>query len=129
MKQIVLVVCLTAGFAATADAASKRVEKRLDALDPMTRLDQVCAMEAMARVRKDDKSFRPDRAITYALSAPYINGSTMTGDGGALRSKGQWYRYSFTCKATADHKRVSSFSYKIGDPIPEDQWETYGLFR
>jgi hypothetical protein len=129
MKQIVLAVCLAATFTTIADAANKRVENRLDALDPMTRLDQVCALEAMTRIRQDDKSLRPDRAITYALSAPEIKGSTMTGKGGALRSKGQWYRYSFTCKATPDHKTVSGFTYKLGAPIPEDQWETYGLFR
>ncbi|MFZ5689716.1 MAG: DUF930 domain-containing protein [Pseudomonadota bacterium] len=128
MKQIVLVACLTALCTGAADAAGKRGEDRLETLDPMTRLEQICAMETMARVHRDKNPHRPDRAIIYALSAPVLNGDTVSGDGGAFRSKGKWYRYSFTCKATADHMAVSSFSYKIGDPIPEDQWETYGLY-
>lgn len=128
MTKIVLAACLTIAFATAANAAGKRGEDKLDALDPMTRLEQLCAMETMARVHKDKNPHRPDRAIIYALSAPVLNGDTMTGDGGAFRSKGKWYRYSFTCKATADHMTVSSFTYKIGEPIPEDQWETYGLY-
>jgi hypothetical protein len=83
----------------------------------------------MNRVKKDGKPYRPDRAITYALSKPVLSGHTMSGQGGAFRSKGKWYQYSFSCSATADHMKVSTFTYKIGDPIPEDQWETYGLFR
>jgi hypothetical protein len=128
MKQIALAACFFAALTTAADAANKRVEKRLHTLDPATRLEQICAMETMARVHKDDNPYRPDRAITYALAAPVIKGDTMTGSGGAFRSKGKWYRYSFTCKATADHMTVSSFSYKIGTPIPENQWETYGLY-
>lgn len=128
MKQIAWAACLTAAFATAADAANRRVEKRLHTLDPMTRLEQICAMETMARVHKDANPHRPDRAIIYALAAPLLKGDTVTGNGGAFRSRGKWYRYSFTCKATADHMTVSSFSYKIGSPIPEDQWETYGLY-
>ena len=128
MKQIVLVAGIAAAFAMPAEAASKRVERKLEILDPATRLEQICAMETMARVHKDHNPYRPDRAIIYALSAPAIKDDTMTGDGGAFRSRGKWYRYSFTCKATPDHMAVSSFSYKIGGPIPEDQWERYGLY-
>jgi hypothetical protein len=128
MKQVALAACLLATFATAADAANRRVEKKLDSLDPMTRLEQVCAIETMTRVHKDKNPYRPDRAIIYALSAPVLAGDTVTGNGGAFRSRGKWYRYSFTCKATADHMAVSSFSYKIGDPIPEKRWETYGLY-
>jgi hypothetical protein len=92
MKQIALAACLAATFVTAADAANRRVEKKLDTLDPMTRLEQVCAIETMTRVHKDKNP------------------------------------YSFTCRATADHMAVSSFSYKIGDPIPEEKWETYGLY-
>jgi hypothetical protein len=128
MKQIILGACFSAAAALTAHAASKGVEKGLEVLDPTTRMEQICAMEAMARVGKDKNPYRPDRAIIYALAAPTVKGDTMTGDGGAFRSKGKWYRYSFTCKATDDHMTVSSFSYKIGEQIPEEKWETYGLY-
>lgn len=129
MKQIVWAACIALAFTTGAEAKSKRIDNSLDHLDPMTRLEQLCAIEAMNRVRKDDKTYRPDRAITYALDKPTLDGHTMSGKGGAFRSRGKWYQYSFTCSATPDHKTVSTFTYKIGDPIPEDQWETYGLFR
>jgi len=129
MKQIVWAACIALVFNTGADAKSKRIDNSLEHLDPMTRLEQLCAIEAMNRVRKDDKTYRPDRAITYALDKPTLDGHTMSGKGGAFRSKGKWYQYSFTCSATPDHKTVSTFTYKIGDPIPEDQWENYGLFR
>jgi hypothetical protein len=128
MKQIVLAACLAAVFAATAAAAGKHTGPNLDTLDPMTRLEQICAMETMARVHKDRNPYWPDRAIIYALAAPVLDGDTVSGNGGAFRSKGRWYRYSFTCKAADGYTTVDSFSYKIGEPIPEDQWETYGLY-
>lgn len=128
MKQIVLAACLLAMLGTAAPAANTRVERSLLHLDPMTRLEQICAIETMARVHKDKNPYRPDRAVINALSAPALKGDTVSGDGGAFRSKGKWYRYSFSCQATADHMAVSTFSYKIGDPIPEEQWETYGLY-
>ncbi len=60
----------------------------------------------MARVNKDDNPYKPDRAVIYALSKPKVSGETVTGDGGAFRSKGKCYRYSFTCKTTPDRMRV-----------------------
>lgn len=129
MKQIVWAACMALVFTAGAEAKSKRIDNSLDHLDPATRLEQLCAIEAMNRVKKDGKTYRPDRAIPYALAKPTLEGHSMSGKGGAFRSKGKWYQYSFTCSATPDHKTVSAFTYKIGEPIPEDQWETYGLFR
>ena len=128
MKQMILAACILAISATAASAANKRVERRLLDLDPTTRLEQVCAIETMSRVGKDANPYRPDRAIINAISTPALKGDTVTGSGGAFRSKGKWYRYSYTCQATADHMSVSTFNYKIGDPIPPEQWETYGLY-
>jgi hypothetical protein len=128
MKRILVAAYLAALFTLPSGAESSGAQKKLETLDPTTRLEQVCAMETMARVHKDNNPHRPDRAIIYALSAPVLKGDTVTGTGGAFRSRGKWYQYSFTCRATADHTAVSSFSYKIGNPIPEDKWETYGLY-
>jgi len=52
----------------------------------------------------------------------------MSGTGGAFRSKGKWYQFSFTCETDADHMNVRTFSFKIGEPIPEEQWEPHGLW-
>jgi hypothetical protein len=49
--------------------------------------------------------------------------------GGAFRSRGKWYQFSFTCRSSADYMKVLSFRYQLGAVIPEDKWETYGLFK
>ena len=129
MKPIVLTACAILIVAVPSHAKDSRFNRSLSHLDPTTRLEQVCAVETMARVKKDENPYRPDRAVIYALSKPKLTGDTVTGDGGAFRSKGKWYQYSFTCKATSDRMKVSAFTYKIGKPIPEAKWETYGLYR
>jgi hypothetical protein len=128
MKRSLCVACLVAFFPAVATAANGRIERSLLELEPMTRMEQVCAIETMARVNKDKNPYRPDRAMINALSDPVLKGDTVSGNGGAFRSKGAWYQYSFTCTMAADHLSVSAFSYKVGEPIPEDRWETYGLY-
>ena len=111
----------------SAYANDSRVERMLKQLDPDARFEQVCDLEAMRHIGKD-KTYRPERSIVGALSHPTIVDSTMTGSGGAFRSKGQWYQFSFKCQTTPDHMKVQAFSFQIGEPIPQDKWETHGLW-
>ena len=108
-------------------ATDSKVERTLRQLDPEARFEQICDLEAMKRIGKD-KVYRPERTIVSALADPKVADSTMTGTGGAFKSKGQWYRFSFTCSTSPDHMRIQSFSYQIGEPIPEDKWEKSGLW-
>jgi hypothetical protein len=110
-------------------AADSRVATMLRGLDPATRFEQVCGIEAMSRIKKEATPYRPDRAVTDAVSEAKVKGDTMEGSGGAFRSGGKWYQFSFTCKASPDRMSVVSFSYKIGAPIPEAKWDTYGLWH
>ena len=110
-------------------AADSRTAAMLRGLDPATRFEQACDIEAMNRINKDASPYRPDRAVTDAVSESKITGDTMQGSGGAFRSSGKWYQFSFTCKASPDRMKVTFFSYKIGSPIPEGKWESYGLWR
>jgi hypothetical protein len=121
-----LAVALAPGVA---QAEASRFDRSLKHLDPLTRLEQICAIETMARVNRDDNPYRPDRAVIYALSKPTVKGNTIAGNGGAFRSKGKWYQYSFVCQTTPDHMQVSGFTYRIGKEIPESMWESYGLYR
>jgi hypothetical protein len=125
----ILAIALVPFLAASAHAAKSRFDRSLQHLDPMTRLEQICAVETMARVNRDDNPYRPDRAVIYAISKPKLSGNTVTGSGGAFRSRGKWYQYSFVCKSTPDHMRVTDFKYKVGDAIPENKWDSYGLYR
>lgn len=115
--------------ATSAFAVDARFAASLKRLDPQTRLEQVCDLEAMSRIDRDASPHHPDRAKTDVLSHPRHAGDTVTGTGGAFRSKGKWYAFSFTCKGSPDHMKVLSFSYKIGAPIPESKWAALGLWR
>ncbi|WP_249780137.1 DUF930 domain-containing protein [Bradyrhizobium sp. dw_411] len=104
-------------------AVDDRFLASLSRLDPETRLEQVCDLEAMNRIG------RADRAKSDVISHPIHNGNMLTASGGAFRQKGKWYQFSFVCKATPDHLKVLSFSYKAGELIPEQKWSSYGLWR
>ena len=96
-------------------------------LDPDARFEQICDLEAAKRIGTE-KPYRPERAIVSALREPKVAATTMSGSGGAFKSKGQWYQFSFNCQTSPDHMQVQSFSYQIGEPIPPEQWEKSGLW-
>jgi Domain of Unknown Function (DUF930) len=112
-----------------AAAADNRVAAMLRGLDPATRFEQACGIEAMNRIKKEAAPYRPDRAVTDAVTEAKVKGDTMEGEGGAFRSGGKWYQFSFTCKASPDRMSVVSFTYKIGAAIPEAKWDSFGLWH
>ncbi|HVT56439.1 MAG TPA: DUF930 domain-containing protein [Xanthobacteraceae bacterium] len=132
MKKLALVLLVSvAATSASALAASrhKRLEAQLMRLDPATRAEQVCDIEAMRRIKRDPNPYRPDRAVLAATSNPETNGHVIQGTGGAFRSKGKWYNFSFRCQVSDDHMKVIAFEYKLGEAIPEAQWAKDGLWE
>jgi Domain of Unknown Function (DUF930) len=127
LLRAVFALALFAPVTTVASAIDAKVERMLKQLDPDARFEQICDLEAMQRIGRD-KVYRPERTIVSALADPKVSDTTMTGTGGAFKSKGQWYQFSFTCKTSPDHMQVLSFSYQIGDPIPPEQWEKNGLW-
>lgn len=127
LQRVALALPALFAFAAATQANDSRVERMLKQLDADARFEQVCDLEAMKRISKD-KAYRPERSIVGALAVPKISDTTMTGTGGAFRSKGKWYQFSFTCETTADHMKVQAFSFQIGEAIPEEKWEPNGLW-
>ena len=136
----ILVAALICSFAAPAMAATKSKSKvrkvsseakfqtALGRLDPQTRLEQVCDLEAIKRIKRE-KKLPADRAQGAASAEPKTEGHKLTATGGAYRSKGAWYELSFVCQASPDHMKVVSFEYQTGKAIPESKWENYGLWR
>jgi uncharacterized protein DUF930 len=127
LLRAILGLALFAPVTTVASAIDAKVEHMLEQLDPDARFEQVCDLEAMQRIGRD-KTYRPERTIVSALANPQVANTTMSGSGGAFKSKGQWYQFSFTCKTTGDHMQVLSFSYKVGEPIPQAEWEKNGLW-
>ena len=138
----ILVVALACAVATPAMAAKKakvrkgpskaaveaRFQSALGRLDPQTRLEQVCDLEAMKRI-KQEKKLPADRAQGAASAEPKTEGHTLTAKGGAFRTKGAWYELAFVCQASPDHMKVLSFEYQTGKAIPESKWEDFGLWR
>jgi hypothetical protein len=113
---------------AAAFANDGRVERMLKQLDPDARFEQVCDLEAMKHISKD-KTYRPERSMVSALSHPKVANATMSGTGGAFKSKGQWYQFSFKCETSPDHMKVQAFSFQIGEPIPPSNGKRTGSTR
>lgn len=115
-------------FATQAVANDARFERQLKMLDPGVRLEQLCDYTAMASIKKDSREYRPDRALAGARAEPQVKGHTIKAEGAAFRSRKKWYALSYSCTADAEHMKVLSFKYKIGDEIPESKWAAYNLF-
>jgi hypothetical protein len=126
MRRLALTIGATLVLASPAPAADIRFLRSLQMLDPVDRLEQLCDYVAMTQIRKDHKTFRPDRAV--AGNEPHIKGDTIEAKDGAFRSRRKWYALSYHCTAAPDHLTVTSFKYRIGDEIPEAQWASYGLW-
>ena len=116
-------------FAAQAAAADARFEKSLQQLAPDERLEQLCDYTAMQSIRKDDRNYRPDRAVANAMAEPNVSHDRIETKGGAFRSRGKWYALTYSCAATPDRLKVVSFHYTIGAEIPETKWAGYGLWE
>lgn len=132
MKRLVvsiLILSVGAPAFATGKGRSRSLDAELRKLDPATRLEQVCDIEAMRQIKRDPTSYRPDRAVLAATSDPKTAGHIIEGTGGAFRSKGKWYSFSFKCEASDDHMQVLAFDYRLGEAIPENQWAEDGLWQ
>lgn len=129
VASVLFALILSGGSATASDKRQKHLESMLKRLDPATRLEQVCDVEAMKQINRDHREFKIDRSVVSALAEPSVRGDTLIGKGAAFRSKGKWYRYAFTCQAAPDRLRVLSFEYKLGDEIPEAQWSQHGLYQ
>jgi hypothetical protein len=125
----ILVLSMTAPAFASGKNKSRNLDSELRKLDPSTRLEQICDIEAMRRIKNDPSSYRPDRAGLAATSDPRTAGHIIEGTGGAFRSQGKWYSFSFKCEASDDHMQVLAFDYKLGEAIPENQWAKDGLWQ
>lgn len=108
--------------------ADARLTRSLMRLDSGQRFQQMCDVAAMKSIAHGGEGVRPDRAMLDAVSSVRQDGDTLSGDGGVIRSKGKWRKLSFTCVATPDRLTVLSFTYKLGDEIPESDWERYNLW-
>lgn len=129
MRVLGLAIGAATVFAAHAAAADARFEKSLQMLAPAERLEQLCDYTALMSIRKDQRHFRPDRAIADAITGVQHKNHTLIAQGGAFRSRGKWYAMSYICTAEPEHLKIETFHYTIGKEIPEAKWASYGLWQ
>ncbi|MCO4315759.1 DUF930 domain-containing protein [Phyllobacterium sp. 21LDTY02-6] len=119
----ILCLVLTGPAFAMDNAAAQQLQK----LDPQTRLEQRCDLEAMERIHKDPARLVPDELVAYAFEEPKIKGDKIRSPGAAFRSKGEWYHLSYNCATSPDHMTILSFQYSIGSVVPHDEWQHHYL--
>ncbi len=119
------VMLMSAGAAA---AVEPRILKELMVLTPQERMEQRCDIEAMDRIRSEQKGFSPDKVIAYTFADPVIEGSRFKAKGAVFRSKGEWYRLKFSCETGPRRVSIKSFDYKIGSIVPREEWQQYYLY-
>ncbi|WP_313531717.1 DUF930 domain-containing protein [Shinella sp.] len=115
-------------LATPAFSIDARIRGQLEKLAPDERLEQRCDMEAMDKIGAARDGFRPDKVIAYAFGDPKLDGTTFKTKGAVFRSKGEWYRLSYKCEASADRLEVNAFKYKIGDQVPHEDWAAHYLY-
>lgn len=109
-------------------AIDSSMKQQLLRLDPQTRLEQLCDHETMTSIRTDRNSYSPDKVVAYTFSEPVLSDKTMEAPGAVFRSRGDWYRLSFRCKADVEQVEVRSLRYEIGKKVPREKWIRYNLY-
>ncbi|MET0313057.1 MAG: DUF930 domain-containing protein [Hansschlegelia sp.] len=112
-----------------AAAADRSLQASLMRLEPETRFHQLCDIEMMRRIAAENGSLKPDRVVMDAEHPALLSGDEIKGAGAAVRSRGQWFRMTFRCRATPDRLTVLDLQYRIGSAIPESRWDAIGLWK
>jgi hypothetical protein len=126
MQRVLCLFVFALALATAADAG--QVDQALMKLGPEERARQVCIIKGIETVRKDKRLSQADRMKTSILQPAQFSGTVVTATGGAVRVKRHWYALKFTCEVTGDLMKAKSFTFELGDEIPKDKWEDYGLW-
>jgi hypothetical protein len=87
------------------------------------RIGRLCATELRDQLLNASPPYLPELLPFFRLKA----GTVMDVPQSAFQAGGQWYDLSFRCEVDAGAKEVVSFAFRIGRPIPHNQWKGRGL--
>lgn len=110
-----------------AEPESANLRQAMTTLDGSERLVQLCSIEAIQQIRHARPEFDPDTVVAYAMADMVTRDGALIADGGAFRSRREWYEVHFNCVAAADFSAVERFEFSVGAFIPHDQWEAHYL--
>jgi hypothetical protein len=109
------------------EPSMKKLRATLETFAPGERLVQLCNIEGLEQIRRGAPTYDPDTLVSYAMSDPLTAGLTLSAPGAAFRSRRRWYGVAFKCTAAYDLERVTAFEFKLGDPVPQYEWEAHNL--
>lgn len=109
------------------DAKNRELRRTLGTLESSERLTQLCNVEGIEQLRQARPRLVPDSISAAAFAETVVRGLTIQAPAAAFRAERKWYRLSFECSVAADYLSVKAYSFRVGDPIPEDQWEAHDL--
>ncbi|NKK71381.1 DUF930 domain-containing protein, partial [Rhizobium leguminosarum bv. viciae] len=105
--------------------ASPMIRTAINNLPRGERINQLCQTELRQQLIHSPMRYQP----LYLPSFPRAgaNGNVLDGRGGAFQNFGLWYNVTFTCEVDADARKVISFGFDVGDPVPKNQWKSRGF--
>ena len=112
---------------ALADPRSRATRRALATLAEEERIAQLCDLEAMEQIHAWQPSYQPDRLVDYARADTRMRGNSLIAGGGAFRSGLKWYEVSFSCELDGSLRQVVGFAFKVGEPIPRQDWTALAL--
>lgn len=102
-------------------ASAVQAASGFDRVPPSEQLEQSCDVEAMKRLNAD-------KVIAYTFADPVYKPMHIDAPGAVFRKNEEWYRLEYHCSTEEDHRTVVSFDWKVGDKVPQSQWEKYYLY-
>lgn len=109
------------------EPASLEVRNTLPTLAPYERITQLCNIEGTEQIRRALKGSNPETISASAFAETDLVDGVLKAPGAAYRSHAKWFYLAFDCKVRSDLTGVADFSFKLGPPIPKDQWEAHDL--
>ncbi len=122
-------VTATEYFAAAVldDPRNRKTRETLSSLGSDERLVQLCNIEALEQLKRWRAGFVPDHVVAYATADPSLTATSIEAPGAAVHAGGRWYRLSFSCASQPDLSRIAAFAFKLGQLIPQEEWEQDSL--
>ncbi len=107
---------------------NRELKESLVLFDPSEQREQLCNLEVMEQIQLWNKSFNPERVVAFAYKDPMVFADTVTAEGAAFRSKGEWYHLSYKCTWNPTTNLVTALEFLTGKLIPQSEWDDHYLF-
>ncbi len=107
---------------------NKELKESLPLFAPSEQREQLCNLEVMEQIQIWDDKFNPVRVVAFAFKDPAVRGNSITAEGAAFRSRGEWYKLEYQCTFNPSTNLVTALDFLVGKRIPYEKWEDHFLF-